>query len=77
MFVLGLLRSAWVAAALFPLSANRAMAAAAQKVYETIPHEGSVKSLLGAMQPRSQLYDVLNYEAYERMYDEFQAQPAR
>jgi methylisocitrate lyase len=76
-FTLTELRGAGVAAALFPLSANRAMAAAAQKVYETILREGSVASLLGEMQPRSQLYEVLNYQAYERMYDQFQAQSGR
>lgn len=77
-FTLEELRAAGVSAALFPLSANRAMAAAAAKVYDTILREGSVKSMLGEMQPRSELYDVLNYHAYERKYDElFQAPSGR
>jgi methylisocitrate lyase len=69
-FSLEQLGSAGVAAALYPLSAARAMAAAAQKVYEAILNDGSVEKLLGQMQPRTELYDVLNYHAYERKYDE-------
>jgi methylisocitrate lyase len=69
-FTLEELRSAGVAAALYPLSAARAMAAAALKVYEAILKDGSAANLLDIMQPRSELYDVLNYHAYEKKYDE-------
>ena len=68
-FSLSELRSAGVAAALFPLSAVRAMAAAAMRVYETIRRDGSVSAALDAMQTRFELYDVLNYHAYEEKYD--------
>jgi methylisocitrate lyase len=69
-FTLDELRSAGVAAALYPLSANRAMARAAQLVYEAILRDGSVRNVLDMMQPRNELYDVLNYHAYEAKYDE-------
>lgn len=68
-FTLDELRSAGVSAALFPLSAARAMSAAALKVYEAIHREGSVKSVIGIMQPRAELYDFLNYHAYEEKID--------
>jgi methylisocitrate lyase len=70
-FSLAQLGEAGVSAALYPLSAVRAMAAAAMRVYEAIQHEGSVQSVLGDMQTRADLYEVLNYHAYERKYDEF------
>lgn len=76
-FTLQELGGAGVAAALFPLSANRAMATAARKVYEAILRDGSVTAMLPDMQPRTELYEVLNYHAYERKYDEFQAQSGR
>jgi methylisocitrate lyase len=64
------LRSAGVALALYPLSAFRAMSAAALNVYKTIRAEGTQKSLLPAMQTRADLYDFLNYHAYEQRMDE-------
>ena len=77
-FTLDELRAAGVAAALFPLSAARAMAAAALQVYEAIHRDGSASAMIGAMQTRAQLYDVLNYHAYERKYDAlFEAQARR
>jgi methylisocitrate lyase len=73
-FTLQELREAGVSAALFPLSAARAMAAAAQNVYRAILEDGSPRRMLGAMQPRAELYDVLKYHDYEAKYDElFQA----
>ena len=68
-FTLDELRSAGVAAALYPLSAARAMAAAATRVYEAIGRDGSANAMLGDMQTRADLYDVLEYHAYERKYD--------
>jgi methylisocitrate lyase len=55
---------------LYPLSAFRAMSAAAVKVYETIRTEGTQRSLIKDMQTREQLYDVLHYHAYENKLDE-------
>lgn len=69
-FTLDELAGAGVAAALYPLSAARAMAKAAQLVYEAILRDGSQKNVLNLMQPRSELYEVLNYHAYENKYDE-------
>lgn len=55
---------------LYPLSAFRAMSAAAINVYQTIREAGTQKTLLNNMQTREQLYDVLNYYQYEQKLDE-------
>jgi methylisocitrate lyase len=55
---------------LYPLSAFRAMSAAALQVYQTIYNQGSQESLLSQMQTREELYDVLGYYAYEKKLDE-------
>jgi methylisocitrate lyase len=55
---------------LYPLSAFRAMSAAALRVYETIRRESSQASVLPEMQTRAELYDVLGYYAYEQKLDE-------
>jgi len=70
LFTLDELRSAKVAIALYPLSAFRAMSAAALKVYNAIRKEGSQKSVVGSMQTRDELYEFLDYHAYERKLDE-------
>jgi methylisocitrate lyase len=70
LFTLDELRSAKVAIALYPLSAFRAMNAAALKVYNAIRKEGTQKSVVDAMQTRADLYEVLDYHAYERKLDE-------
>lgn len=59
---------------LYPLSAFRAMSAAALKVYETIHKTGTQKTLIPEMQTRDQLYDVLNYYQFEQKLDELFAQ---
>ena len=64
------LRSAGVAIALYPLSAFRAMNKAALRVYQELRKKGSQKHLLGEMQTRDELYDYLNYHAYEQKLDE-------
>lgn len=64
------LAAAGVGLALYPLSAFRAMAAAALKVYRTIREEGTQRAVLDGMQTRAELYDVLGYHAYERKLDE-------
>lgn len=63
------LREAGVALALYPLSAFRAMNAAAEQVYTSIRRQGSQKSLLDRMQSRDELYTHLNYLEYERRLD--------
>jgi methylisocitrate lyase len=70
LFTLDELRSAKVAIALYPVSAFRAMSAAALRVYNTIRNQGTQKSVVDAMQTRADLYDVLDYHAYERKLDE-------
>ena len=64
------LRSAGVAIVLYPLSAFRAMNKAALKVYETVRRAGSQQSAVGDMQTREELYDFLDYHAYEQKLDE-------
>lgn len=70
LFSLEELATAGVGLALYPLSAFRAMSAAALKVYRTIRREGSQRAVLDAMQTRAELYEVLGYHAYERKLDE-------
>jgi methylisocitrate lyase len=70
LFTVEELRSAGVAIALYPLSAFRAMNKAALKVYETLRKQGTQKSLTGEMQTRDELYDFLDYHAYEEKLDE-------
>lgn len=54
-----------VAMALYPLSAFRAMNAAALQVYQSIRKEGSQKNILSMMQSREDLYKFLHYSDYE------------
>jgi len=70
LFTLQELRSAQVAIALYPLSAFRAMNAAALKVYNAIRKEGTQKSVVELMQTRADLYETLDYLAYERKLDQ-------
>jgi len=62
LFTVQELASAGVALALYPLSAFRAMSAAALKVYRAIRTQGTQKGLLGEMQTRTELYEFLNYK---------------
>ncbi len=70
LFTIEELRSADVAMALYPLSAFRAMNKAALKVYETLRQTGTQKGIVADMQTREELYDYLNYHAYEKKLDE-------
>ena len=54
---------AGVSIALYPLSAFRAMNAAALKVYRTLRAEGTQRKVLGVMQTRAELYEFLRYQA--------------
>jgi len=58
-----------VAMTLYPLSAFRAMSAAALSVYETIKQDGTQQAAVDSMQTRMELYDVLGYQAYEDKLD--------
>jgi methylisocitrate lyase len=64
------LAAAGVSLALYPLSAFRAMSAAALEVYRTIRQEGTQRGVLHRMQSRAELYDCLGYHAYERKLDQ-------
>jgi len=64
------LRGADVSIALYPLSAFRAMNAAALKVYEAVRRDGTQKNVVDTMQTRAELYDYLGYHAYEDKLDE-------
>lgn len=65
MFTVEQLRGAGVSMVLYPLSAFRAMNKAANLVYQTIRGEGTQKNLLDMMQTRDELYEFLDYHAYE------------
>ena len=69
LFTVKELAGANVAMALYPLSAFRAMNAAALRVYEAIRKDGTQKGVLDSMQTRDGLYDYLDYHAYEKKLD--------
>jgi len=62
---------------LYPLSAFRAMSAAASAVYQTLRRDGTQQAVLGMMQTRAELYEVLNYYAYEEKLDQLFAKERR
>ena len=70
LFTVEELRGANVAMALYPLSAFRAMNAAALRVYQALRKEGTQKGVVEHMQSRDELYDFLDYHAYEQKLDE-------
>jgi methylisocitrate lyase len=74
LFTLDELRTAGVAIALYPLSAFRAMNAAALGVYQAIRRDGTQREVLDSMQSRADLYDYLGYHAFEQKLDELFAQ---
>ena len=69
LFTLAQLRDHGVAMVLYPLTAFRAMSQAAQRVYRALRADGAQHSVLDELQPRREMYRVLNYEAYERRMD--------
>jgi methylisocitrate lyase len=64
------LRSANVAMVLYPMSAARAMNKAALRVFEEIRQRGTQKGVIGEMQTREEMYQVINYHSYETKLDE-------
>jgi len=70
LFTVDELAGAGVEIVLYPLSAFRAMNAAALAVYETLRRDGTQKRLVSTMQTRAELYDFLDYHAYEGKLDE-------
>ncbi len=69
--------AAGVRMTLYPLSAFRAMSAAALSVYETIRNDGTQQASVDSMQTREELYEVLGYQAYEDKLDELFAERKR
>ena len=63
------LRTVGVDMALYPLSAFRAMAKAAEQVYTAIRKDGNQANVIGLMQTREELYKTLDYYAYEAKLD--------
>ena len=63
------LASVGVQLVLYPLSAFRAMNAAAMATYQGIRQQGSQADLLSTMQTREELYELLDYHAYEQQID--------
>jgi methylisocitrate lyase len=63
------LRSSGVAMALYPLSAFRAMNKAAEAVYTAIRRDGHQRNVLDTMQTREELYERIDYHAYEQHLD--------
>jgi methylisocitrate lyase len=63
------LRSVDVSLVLYPLSAFRAMSKAALTVYGAIRKEESQKNVINLMQTRAELYDYLDYHAFEEKLD--------
>ncbi len=70
LFSLQQLREAGVGLVLYPLSAFRAMSAAALRVFEVIRRDGNQQAVLDLMQTREELYRVLGYHDQERRLDE-------
>jgi methylisocitrate lyase len=70
LFTLDELRDAGVGIALYPLSAARAAARATERVYRELRERGTQRDVVGEMQTRDELYDVLDYLRYERALDE-------
>ncbi len=66
LFTVEELGRAGVKLVLYPLSAFRAMSAAALRVYEAIRKDGTQRSVVDIMQTRDDLYRYLDYHAQER-----------
>ena len=54
---------------IYPITAFRAMSAAALEVYEKLRREGTQRSVVDKMQTREELYDFLGYHEYEKRLD--------
>jgi methylisocitrate lyase len=69
LFTLEELRGVGVGLALYPLSAFRAMSAAALHVFRTIRQDGTQQGVVERMQTRAELYDFIQYLDYEQRLD--------
>jgi methylisocitrate lyase len=66
LFTVPELKSAGVRLVLYPLSAFRAMNTAALRVYKTIRADGTQRRVIGQMQTRAELYDLLGYDGLKK-----------
>ncbi|WP_321778999.1 methylisocitrate lyase [Sulfurimonas sp.] len=69
MFTVEELASVGISMVLYPLSGFRAMNKAALSVFEAILNKGTQSSVVDIMQTRIELYDMLDYHAYEDKLD--------
>lgn len=63
------LRELEIRLVLYPLTAFRAMSAAAVQAYETVRTHGTQQPLIPSLQTRAELYEVLDYHALEARLD--------
>jgi methylisocitrate lyase len=77
LFTVEELRRAGVGLVLYPLSAFRAMSAAALRVYEAIRKDGTQRNVMDLMQTRDDLYRYLDYHTQERKLDELLARKVK
>ena len=66
LFTMRELKSAGIRLALYPLSAFRAMNAAALKVYRTLRKDGTQRRAVSQMQTRAELYQLLGYDGLKK-----------
>ncbi|MBP90644.1 MAG: methylisocitrate lyase [Planctomycetaceae bacterium] len=69
LFTVDEMRSAGVRLVLYPLSAFRAMNAAARRVYQEVREQGTQQGVLDLMQTREELYEILDYHGHEQRID--------
>jgi len=77
LFTVEELREVGVRLILYPLSAFRAMSAAAARTYGAIRSAGTQQAMVAKMQTRRDLYDILNYHTFEEKLDELFAKKKR
>ncbi|SPL71320.1 methylisocitrate lyase [Acinetobacter stercoris] len=69
LFTVEELASVNIGLALYPLSAFRAMNKAAENIYTRLRKDGTQKNVIDLMQTREELYQRINYYAYETYLD--------
>ncbi len=69
LFTVDELRDADVGLVLYPLSAFRAMNKAADNVYQAVRRDGTQKNVVDTMQTRMELYEAIDYHAFEQKLD--------
>jgi len=70
LFTVDELRDADVSIVLYPLSAFRAANKAALNVFQHIRNDGTQKAVIDSMQTREELYESIDYYAYEDRLDQ-------